>query len=76
MNNTKKLNVTYKVVEHPKFKLFNSNETREDFRVEKYLNGEWVNQRDGGWSKDEAEKIMNIYKSATKKGLPTMSDEF
>ena len=74
MNNTKTLNVTYKVVEYPKFFLVGTKETREDFRVDKYLNGQWINQRDGGWSKSEAKKIMNSYKAATKKGLTTMND--
>ena len=47
-----------------------------DYRVNKYLNGKWVNQRDGRWSKDIAESIANEYRKATAKGFCTMSDNF
>ncbi len=47
-----------------------------DYRVDKYLNGEWVNQRDGNWTKEEAEFKASLYRVKANKGMNTMSDNF
>ncbi len=59
--------VTYKVEQNEKF---------GDFRVHKYLNGEWWNERDGNWSKGKAQSVAKEYRATTAKGLPTMGDNF
>jgi len=59
--------ITYKVEKNEKF---------GDYRVNKYLNGIWVNQRDNNWSKNKAEEKAKLYKELTEIGLTTMSDNF
>ena len=60
------LAVTFKV---------NKNEKYGDFRVDKYLNGEWVNQRDNNWSKKQAEIVAQKYRVASVT-YTTMGDKF
>jgi hypothetical protein len=45
-----------------------------DFRVVKYLNGTWLNERDGNWTKNKANKKAQEYRQHTKQGFTTMSD--
>jgi hypothetical protein len=63
----KNSNVTFKVEQNQKFK---------DFRVVKYLNGEWLNERDGNWTKKQADKKAKSYTEASNKGLNTMADNY
>jgi serine protease inhibitor len=60
------MSVVYKVEQNKKFK---------DFRVVKYFNGEWINERDGNWTKNKAEQKAKEYRELTKKGIKTMGDE-
>lgn len=46
-----------------------------DWRVNKFVNGKWVNQRDGNWTQEEAEEKAEYYRDLTKRGISTMSDE-
>jgi predicted NUDIX family NTP pyrophosphohydrolase len=46
-----------------------------DFRVVKYLNGFWLNERDGNWSKSKAEQKAREYRQLAKKGIRTMGDD-
>jgi len=62
-----KSKVTFKVEQNEKY---------GDFRVVKYLDGVWVNERDGNWSKHKAEEIARNYRKLYKQGLTTMSDPF
>ena len=59
------LKVTFKVEQNPTF---------GDWRVVKYLNGAWLNERDGNWSKYEAGQIAKNYRKLYKEGFTTMSD--
>ena len=61
------MKVTYKVEQNQYF---------GDFRVNKYLNGEWVNQAEGRWSKYKAEQKAKMYRALTKNGFTTMNDRF
>jgi hypothetical protein len=54
----------------------NQNAKYGDFRVDKYLNGIWVNQRDCNWSKEQAIAIAKNYQTVADKGYMTMSDNF
>jgi hypothetical protein len=54
----------------------NQNSKYGDFRVDKYLNGIWVNQRDGNWTKQTAELVANIFRLNASKGYSTMQDKF
>jgi hypothetical protein len=63
----KNSNVTFKV---------NQNSKYNDFRVDKYVDGIWVNQRDGNWSKQTAELVALTFRINTSKGYNTMSDNF
>ena len=47
-----------------------------DFRVVKYLNGVWVNERDANWSKTKAQQKARQYSKLAKNGITTMSDNF
>lgn len=58
-------NVTFKVEQNHKFK---------DFRVVKYLNGEWLNERDGNWTRKQADKKAKAYVNSSIRGLNTMAD--
>jgi hypothetical protein len=58
-------NVTFKVEQNAKY---------GDFRVVKYLNGTWLNERDGNWTKNKAEQKAKEYRELAKKGITTMSD--
>ena len=60
------LAVTFKV---------NQNEKYGDFRVDKYLDGKWVNQRDNNWSKKQAEIVAQKYRVASVT-YTTMGDKF
>jgi hypothetical protein len=62
---TNSTTVTFKVEQNKKY---------QDFRVNKYLNGEWINQRDGNWSKCQAEQKATEYRERTAKGFTTMTD--
>ena len=57
--------VTFKVEQNAKY---------GDFRVVKYLNGLWLNERDGNWSKYKANQKAKEYRKLTKQGLTTMND--
>lgn len=57
--------VTYKVEQNKNF---------GDFRVVKYLNGVWLNERDGNWTKSKAEQVARYYRGLTKHGVKTMND--
>jgi hypothetical protein len=59
------MEVTFKVEKNEKY---------GDYRVNKYLNGVWINQRDNNWSKRKAEEIAEKYRANTKNGYATMSD--
>lgn len=56
-----------------KFKV-EQNKVFGDFRVIKYVNGIWTNERDGNWSKNKAEQKAKEYRRLTAKGLTTMAD--
>lgn len=58
-------NVTFKVEQNAKY---------GDFRVVKYLNGTWLNERDGNWTKNKAEQKAKEYRELANKGITTMSD--
>ena len=45
-----------------------------DFRVEKYLNGKWINGRDNNWSKAQAESKAKQYQAMSDAGFTTMTD--
>ena len=62
----KSLKVTFKVEQN---KIFG------DFRVVKYVNGEWYNERDNNWNKIQAEKKCREYKRMIKENMKTMSDD-
>jgi len=62
----KNLVVTFKVSQNEKY---------GDFRVDKYLNGEWVNQRDNNWTKKQAEIVAQKYRVASITHT-TMGDKF
>lgn len=47
-----------------------------DWRVAKYVDGEWYNERDGNWSRSEAERKAEIYRRRHAKGFETMSDRY
>ena len=59
--------ITYKVEKNEKY---------GDYRVNKYLNGKMVNQRDGNWTKEEAENKAEQYRILTTGGTYTMNDNF
>jgi len=59
------LNVTFKVEQNAKY---------GDFRVVKYLNQIWLNERDGNWTKNKANQKAKAYKDLASKGIPTMGD--
>lgn len=59
------MGVTFKVEKNEKY---------GDYRVNKYLNGVWINQRDNNWSKKKAEEIAEKYREGTKNGFTTMGD--
>lgn len=58
-------NVKFKVEKNAKY---------GDFRVNKYLNGTWLNQRDNNWTKNQAEQKAKQYRALANKGITTMSD--
>ena len=60
-----KNSVTFKVEQNAKY---------GDFRVVKYLNGVWINERDGNWTKSKANQKAKEYRELTRKGVSTMSD--
>jgi hypothetical protein len=35
------------------------NELYGDYRVDEFINGEWNNQADGGWSEKQAKKVKS-----------------
>ncbi len=51
------------------------NEIFGDYRVNKYVRGEWVNQRDNNWTKRKAEQMAEKYRVNTANGYATMSDD-
>jgi hypothetical protein len=53
----------------------NQNAIWGDFRVDKYLNGIWVNQRDNNWSKEKAEDVAKKYREISPR-FKTMDDNF
>jgi hypothetical protein len=53
----------------------NQNVKYGDFRVDKYLNGIWVNQRDGNWTKEKAEEVARTYRVWALR-FTTMNDKF
>lgn len=57
--------VTFKVERNVKY---------GDFRVVKYLNGVWINERDANWTKRQAEKAAKTYRVLAAKGVRTMGD--
>lgn len=57
--------VTFKVEQNEKY---------GDFRVVKYLNGTWLNERDGNWTKNKAEQKAKEYRDLANKGINTMTD--
>lgn len=57
--------VTFKVEQNTKY---------GDYRVVKYLNGIWINERDGNWTKNQAMQKAKEYRALSKKGLTTMYD--
>jgi len=57
--------VTFKVEQNAKY---------GDFRVVKYLDGKWLNERDGNWTKYKANQKAKEYRDLTNKGIKTMSD--
>ena len=61
-----KSKVTFKVEQNEKY---------GDFRVVKYLNGIWLNERDGGWTENKAEQKAKEYRNLTRQGISTMSDD-
>ena len=63
---TNKMKVTFKVEQNANF---------GDFRVVKYLNGTWLNERDGNWTKNKAEQKAKVYRLLAAKGIKTMSDD-
>ena len=50
------------------------NEKYGDFRVVKYVNDQWCNERDNNWTKREAEEQLKKYENLAKKGFSTMGD--
>ena len=56
MNNS----IKYKVEQNKKYK---------DFRVVKYVNGEWVNERDNNWNKNQATVKCKKCNDALKNGI-------
>lgn len=50
------------------------NERYGDFRVVKYVNNQWYNERDNNWTKKEAEEQLKKYENQVKKGFLTMGD--
>ena len=60
-------NVTFKVEQNEKY---------GDFRVVKYLKETWLNERDGNWTKNQAEQKAKEYRELVSKGKPTMGDKF
>ena len=58
-------NVTFKVEQNTIF---------GDFRVVKYLNGTWLNERDGNWTKTQADQKAKEYRNLSEKGIATMGD--
>jgi hypothetical protein len=50
------------------------NEIFGDFRVMKYVNGEWLNLREGNWTKRQADVKAQEYRELTANGFTTMSD--
>ena len=58
-------NVTFKVQQNAKY---------GDFRVVKYLNGTWLNERDCNWTKNKAEQKAKEYRNLAKQGIATMGD--
>ena len=45
-----------------------------DYRVNKYVDGTWVNARDCNWTKSKANQIAREYRKMTTKGIITMGD--
>ena len=58
--------VTFKVEQNTRF---------GDFRVVKYVDGIWMNERDNNWTKTKAEQKAKEYRQATKNGVITMTDD-
>lgn len=52
--------IIYKVEQNEKYK---------DFRVVKYVNGEWKNEFDGNWTKYKATKKAKLYKDLLEIGI-------
>lgn len=52
--------VTYKVEQNEKY---------ADFRVVKYVNGEWSNEFDGNWTKYKANKKAKLYRESLEQGF-------
>ena len=59
------LTVTFKVEKNAKY---------GDFRVVKYSNNLWLNERDGNWSENKAKQIAKQYRKSSEKGFATMGD--
>lgn len=51
------------------------NEIFGDYRINKYVGGQWINQKDNNWTKSEAEKIAEKYRRNTSNGFATMGDD-
>jgi len=64
-NNMTTSKVTFKVEQNEKY---------GDFRVVKYLNGIWLNERDGNWTKSKAKQKAKEYRELASKGITTMGD--
>lgn len=60
------MKITYKVEQNPLY---------GDFRVVKYIDNQWTNERDGNWTKEKAQTIAENYKNLTKNGISTMGDK-
>jgi len=43
--------------------------------VDKYLNGIWINQREGNWAEDKAEEVAVNYRILADHGIRTMGDD-
>jgi hypothetical protein len=55
--------ITFAVVQNLKY---------GDYRVNKYRNGVWENQRDGNWNKEQAEEIAERFRKNNANGYATM----
>jgi hypothetical protein len=64
METTETTNVTFKVEQNKKYGVF---------RVVKYINGFWLNERCGNWSKNKAEQKAKQYRELAKR-TTTMAD--